>query len=80
MEALCRNLLWSAKADGRKAYVAWEIVCEPKNVVGLKIKNLIIWNKAILLKLLWNIQTKAGKLWIGWLETYFMKGISVLQW
>ncbi|XP_058725372.1 uncharacterized protein LOC131596660 [Vicia villosa] len=36
VESICRNFLWSAKAEGRKDYVAWENLCEPKNVGGAK--------------------------------------------
>lgn len=53
VETFCRNFLWSAKAEGRKAYVAWETLCEPKNVGGLNIKDLNMWNKTMMMKLLW---------------------------
>ncbi|XP_058783305.1 uncharacterized protein LOC131657981 [Vicia villosa] len=63
-----------------KAYVAWENLCEPKNAGGLNIRDLETWNKVMMLKLLWNIHMKANKLWIRWLDTYFMKGVPILQW
>lgn len=80
IESVCRNFLWSAKAEGRKSLVAWNNICEPWNAGGLNFKNLHSWNKALILKLLWNIHSKANKLWIRWLDTYFMKGNHVLQW
>ncbi|KAI5384418.1 hypothetical protein KIW84_071435 [Lathyrus oleraceus] len=79
IEAICRDILWSGKATGRKAYVSWDKIYEPKNVEGLNIKDLNIWNNAILLKLFWNLQVKFDKLWIKWIDVYYMKGKSVMQ-
>ncbi|XP_058753368.1 uncharacterized protein LOC131626562 [Vicia villosa] len=80
IEALCRNFLWSAKTDGRKALVSWENTCEPRNAGGLNFKKLIFWKKATIMKLLWNIHNKNDKLWIRWLDIYFLKGNSILSW
>ncbi|XP_058768924.1 uncharacterized protein LOC131642722 [Vicia villosa] len=80
IEALCRNFLWSAKTDGRKALVAWEHLCEPRNAGGLNFKKLLFWNRATIMKLLWNIHNKNDKLWIRWLDIYFMKGNPILTW
>lgn len=52
IETICRNFLWSGKATGRKAYIAWKKIYEPKNSGDLYITSLIDSNNATILKLL----------------------------
>ncbi|XP_058726861.1 uncharacterized protein LOC131598262 [Vicia villosa] len=81
IEAICRSFLWSGtEVISKKAPIAWEQVCEPKNAGGLNITALATWNKATMGKLLWNIQAKADKLWIKWLDTYYIKGQDLNTW
>ncbi|KAH0722097.1 hypothetical protein KY289_005141 [Solanum tuberosum] len=55
-----------------KALIAWE--CWPKVAGGLNITDVYIWNKAAILKHLWNLAQKKDKLWIVWVHTYYIKG------
>ncbi|XP_058751357.1 uncharacterized protein LOC131624435 [Vicia villosa] len=80
VESIYKNFLWSAKAEARKAYVSWENLREPKNAGGLHVRDLQLWNTIMMIKLLWNIHMKMDKLWIRWLDSYFMKGTPILQW
>lgn len=73
--------LWSGTSSNyRKAPIAWDIVCNPKSVGGLNIILLAEWNQATMLKLLWNIQGNKDKLWIKWLEAYYVKGGNIQEW
>nr|GEU99253.1 hypothetical protein [Tanacetum cinerariifolium] len=38
-----------------KAKIAWANVCKPKKEGGLRVKDLPVWNKAMLAKHIWNI-------------------------
>ncbi|XP_058733291.1 uncharacterized protein LOC131604654 [Vicia villosa] len=38
------------------------------------------WNKATIGKLLWNLQSKANKLWVKWVSTYYLKDENVMDW
>ncbi|XP_058721841.1 uncharacterized protein LOC131593425 [Vicia villosa] len=80
IEVICKNFLWSGKAVGRKALVAWDKICLPNNAGGLNMTYLSDWNKATILKLLWNLHMKSDKLWIRWIEAYYLKGVSIMQW
>lgn len=51
IDSICKNFLWSSKATGRKAFVAWENACQPKNA-RVSITYLTNWNKATLIKML----------------------------
>ncbi|KAL0286499.1 UNVERIFIED_CONTAM: hypothetical protein Sangu_2730100 [Sesamum angustifolium] len=49
------NFLWNSK----RAPVAWEDICHPKNESGLGIRHTQTWNVALLARVLWNIHRKA---------------------
>ena len=37
------------------------------------------WNQACILQNIWAIISKAGSLWIAWIETYVLKGRSIWE-
>ncbi|KAL0406574.1 UNVERIFIED_CONTAM: hypothetical protein Slati_3971300 [Sesamum latifolium] len=57
---LCRNFLWNS----RRALVAWEEICHPKEEGGLGIRHIQSWNVALFARILWNIHRKADTLWV----------------
>ena len=62
---ICGNLLWRGQCFVfKKALVAWDDICLPKNEGGLGFKNLEAWNLTLLSKNLWNIQAKKVSLWV----------------
>ncbi|KAL0289337.1 UNVERIFIED_CONTAM: hypothetical protein Sangu_2619800 [Sesamum angustifolium] len=73
---LCRNFLWNSK----RAPVAWEDICHPKNEGGLGIRHTQTWNVALLARVLWNIHRKADTLWVQWVDAVYLKGGSVWDW
>lgn len=81
MESICRMFLWSGKsASSKKTPIAWDRMCDPKNYGGLNITSLTEWNQATMFKLLWNIQGKKDKLWVKWLDAYYVKGGDFKDW
>ncbi|XP_058755140.1 uncharacterized protein LOC131628305 [Vicia villosa] len=81
IEAVCRSFKWSGGAEiTRKAPVAWDKMCEPKNSRGLNITALKEWNVATMGKLTWNIQAKADKLWHKKLLTICTLAATGLVW
>lgn len=48
-------------------------MCKPVAAGGLNIINLCIWNRAALLKLLWDIASQKECLWIQWIHSYYIK-------
>lgn len=64
IESICRTFLWTGSdVHSRKALVAWNQICLPRAQGGWNVFNLVIWNKAAILKLLWNVANKSEKLW-----------------
>lgn len=71
IESVLAAFLWTGGDSNRyKAKVAWKEVCKPVEAGGLGVKDLVIWNQALILKLIWNICSKKDSLWIIWIHTY----------
>ncbi|KAL9676223.1 hypothetical protein QQ045_004436 [Rhodiola kirilowii] len=71
ISAICRNFLWSGSSSGKRSLVAWKRVTKPKKESGLGIKTVFIFNKALLLKQVWDLCHKKDSMWIRWLHIYF---------
>ena len=72
--------MWTRKTlDSKKAPVAWHKFFYPQVVGGWNMVNRISWNQAALLKLLWAIEFKANKLWVKWIDAYYLKHNSTLN-
>ncbi|XP_021849733.2 uncharacterized protein [Spinacia oleracea] len=57
----------------KKAPVAWEQMCFPKSCGGWNLTNLVIWNKATVVKHLWALSMKQDRLWVKWIHIYYVK-------
>nr|GEZ55904.1 hypothetical protein [Tanacetum cinerariifolium] len=72
------KLIWDGmKWDTSKgnAKVAWKNICRPKCQGGLGLKELSIWNKAMITKRLWNVAMGKESMWVISVEK--LKGRSV---
>ncbi|XP_069148077.1 uncharacterized protein [Solanum lycopersicum] len=77
---MCRSYLWSGVGKvTRKALIAWEKVCRPKNEGGMRLINMEMWNRAAIVKLCWDLANKEDKLWIKWIHVYYIRGQSEWQ-
>ena len=75
---LLKNFLWSQGETSKgKAKVAWENICKPKKQGGLGLKDIGVWNKAMITKHLWNIAEDKNTLWVKWISTVKLKGRSI---
>lgn len=52
----------------------WDTLCWIKVAGGLNITDRYVWNKAALLKHLWELSKKKDKLWIISVHTLYIKG------
>ncbi|KAL0323597.1 UNVERIFIED_CONTAM: hypothetical protein Sangu_1979000 [Sesamum angustifolium] len=73
---LCRAFLWNSK----RAPVAWEDICHPKEEGGLGVRHIQSWNVALLARVLWNIHCKADTLWVKWVNEVYLRGASLWDW
>ncbi|XP_044497608.1 uncharacterized protein LOC123219676 [Mangifera indica] len=77
IDGILRDFLWNGAAmDGRKAKVAWEEVCVPKEEGGLGIMRCKVWNKAAITKNMWKILLdKGNSLWVEWIKHALVKEV-----
>ncbi|XP_019224291.1 PREDICTED: uncharacterized protein LOC109205978 [Nicotiana attenuata] len=74
IEAICRSYIWSgSNTITKKAYVSWERMCTSKSAGGLNLINLLLWNKAAIAKVCWDLAHKEDKFWIRWINAYYDK-------
>lgn len=59
---------------GKKALVAWDKIFYFKAACGLNLTSLLEWNVATVSKMLYSLQGKADKLYIKWMNEYYLKG------
>lgn len=77
IEGLCSRFLWSGCIYGSKgANVSWSGVCLPKKEGGLGFRRLLIWNKALCLKLVWLLFADSGSLWASWHKHHHLRNKS----
>ncbi|GJV03208.1 RNA-directed DNA polymerase, eukaryota, reverse transcriptase zinc-binding domain protein [Tanacetum coccineum] len=75
---ILKGFLWSqGELSKGKAKVAWRNICSPKNQGGLGLKDLVLWNKAMIIKHLWYIALDKNSLWVKWVNTVKLKGKSI---
>lgn len=80
VEAVCRSYLWTGTdTTSSKSPVAWAQVCLPKIFGGLNLRDLTTWNCAAVLKQLWSLCQHKERLWIKWVNEYYMHNTSPLQ-
>lgn len=74
IETICRTFPWTGSVKlSRKVLVDWDSVCRPLSAGGLNIIDMTIWNKAAIIKHLWNLANKKDCLWIRWVHGYYIK-------
>nr|GEU98059.1 RNA-directed DNA polymerase, eukaryota, reverse transcriptase zinc-binding domain protein [Tanacetum cinerariifolium] len=71
----CHAVKCSIKNDRTKGRpkVAWKNVYRSKQKGGLGLKDLGVWNRAMIVKHLWNIITDKESLWVKWVNTKKLK-------
>jgi hypothetical protein len=93
IEKLQRDFLWGGLDDEPKFHlVPWKKVCEPLMGGGHGIRNLTMFNKALLGKWLWRyaieseslwrrvIDSKSGSMWGGWCSHIVTQAYGVSLW
>lgn len=67
IKSMCGAFLWKGTLDGHHtARVSWDAVTKPKGGRGLGIRNLLVWNRACMMKLIWLLFFRSGSIWVAW--------------
>ncbi|KAK9742042.1 hypothetical protein RND81_03G144800 [Saponaria officinalis] len=68
---LCKNFFWgTTDGQARMVHKSWKGICASWEEGGFGIKELISWNKALLLKLIWQHEQGTGGIWVQWTVRY----------
>ncbi|GJZ84093.1 hypothetical protein Tco_0649432 [Tanacetum coccineum] len=74
IEQIMRGFLWCQGSMRKgKAKVAWDVVCLPKDEGGLGIRQLDLFNKALMAVHVWKILTMKESLWVTWIHLHKIK-------
>ncbi|GJZ33072.1 RNA-directed DNA polymerase, eukaryota, reverse transcriptase zinc-binding domain protein [Tanacetum coccineum] len=77
---LLKGFLWcQGELTKGKAKVSWDSICKPKELGGLGIKDLKLWNEVLLVKQLWNVISKKNTLWVKWVISENLKGKNIWE-
>nr|GEU39736.1 hypothetical protein [Tanacetum cinerariifolium] len=75
---LIRRFLWcNGELKRGKAKIAWDDICLPKSEGGLGLRNLKVFNFALMTTHIWNIISSKGSLWVRWIHTYKLRGRTI---
>lgn len=73
LEKMLNAFLWSGASDSaRGAKVAWESVSTAKESGGLGLRRIAGLNTVYGIKLLWNIFSGSGSLWVAWVKRHYI--------
>jgi hypothetical protein len=79
LEQKLNRFLWCGKDVKARAKVSWAKVCVPRREGGLGLKRIEVWNKAAMLRHIWNLFSRAGSLWVAWVKENWLRGRSFWQ-
>ncbi|XP_074318726.1 uncharacterized protein LOC141655551 [Silene latifolia] len=75
---LSRDIFWGRLENTRKlVFKAWHSICAPWDEGGFQVKAADVWNKAAMLKWLWNLEHQQGAIWMSWIQNYFLDHITI---
>ncbi|XP_057448738.1 uncharacterized protein LOC130740224 [Lotus japonicus] len=67
-----RTFLWGGvEGHNKLAWIKWDVVCKPKELGGLGIKNWSLFNKALLGKWRWRLIHEQDSLWVAVLRAKY---------
>ena len=72
INSMCGAYLW--KEGHHSARVAWEEITHAKEEGGLGVRDLVTWNKACSMKLLWLLFFRSGSIWVAWFKQEILSG------
>lgn len=65
--------MWSS----RYSFIFWHSMCVPKNEGGAGLRDLRVWNNALLARVLWDIHLKKDSLWAKWIHDTYLSRVDL---
>lgn len=81
INSMCSVFLWRGNLEAHNtARVAWGIVVKTKKEGGLGVKELLLWNKACCLRLIWLLFFRPNSVWVSWFKEVILEGSLSNYW
>ncbi|KAJ8505060.1 hypothetical protein OPV22_005946 [Ensete ventricosum] len=79
IDKLLMNFFWNG-TDGKAMHMAnWDSICKPKDEGGLNLRHIRDWNKACMVKQLWDILQNKSSLWSQWVFARYLTKESIWE-
>ncbi|KAK9677027.1 hypothetical protein RND81_11G117000 [Saponaria officinalis] len=76
---LCKDFFWAGGGNTRMTFKSWSSICLPWDEGGFGVKEVLSWNKALIAKLLWNLDQGRGGIWTKWVASYYLNSCSIWE-
>ncbi|XP_074298481.1 uncharacterized protein LOC141629362 [Silene latifolia] len=73
IEKACRQFLWGSEGKRRIVFYSWSKVCRGRMQGGFDIREVLGWNKTLLLKMFWSYNHSCTSIWLKWSREYIFK-------
>ncbi|XP_074291068.1 uncharacterized protein LOC141617828 [Silene latifolia] len=74
----CKDLFWAIHEGARKwVFKSWKSICAPWEEGGFGLKELMSWNRALLLKWIWLLGRPNSSLLASWVQHYCLYSNSI---
>lgn len=81
INSMCSVFLWRGNLEAHNsARVSWSVVVKTKVEGGLGVKDLLFWNKAWCLRLIWLMFFRPDLVWVSWFKEVILKGSLSNYW
>lgn len=75
INSLCGAYMWKGTVEGHhSARVDWDQITHAKEEGGLGVRDLLSWNKAASIKLIWMLFFSSGSIWVAWFTDTVLSG------
>ncbi|KAK9688853.1 hypothetical protein RND81_09G016000 [Saponaria officinalis] len=76
---LCRAFFWASDLRGKLIFKNWSSICLPWLEGGFDIREVLAWNKALLARLLWRLDTTQDGVWNRWVQRYYVSDNTIWE-
>lgn len=75
INSMCGAYLWKGTMEGHhSARVSWVEITRSEEEGGLGVRDLVSWNKASSIKMIWMLFFTSGSIWVAWFVDNILSG------
>ncbi|XP_074289181.1 uncharacterized protein LOC141614323 [Silene latifolia] len=76
LEKTCRQFFWGTESKRRMIFYSWDKVCRSRDQGGFDIREILSWNKTLMLKVFWSFSYHCTSIWMNWSKEFVFKRLS----